>query len=91
MHTFQIGLGRQCRKPDISLCAFTSVRENGEGVLGLGKKNGILFQLKPVAGLLMKNKCLGHWSWVAQQLEERECSPLACKWASLHGVIRVGK
>lgn len=67
MHTFQTGLGRQCRKPDISLCAFTSIRENGEGVLGLGKKNGILYQLKPLAGLLMEDECLGDWSWVAQE------------------------
>lgn len=43
MHTFQIGLGRQCWKSDILLWAFTSVRENGEGVLGLGKKKEVLY------------------------------------------------
>lgn len=67
MHTFQTGLGRQYRKPDISLCAFTSIRENGEGVLGLGKKNGILYQLKPLAGLLMEDECLRDWSSVPQE------------------------
>lgn len=49
----------------------------------LGKKKGVLYQLRPLAGLLMEDEFLGHWSWVAQQPEERECSPLA----SLHEVI----
>lgn len=91
MHTFQTDSGRQFWEPDTSLCAFTSIRENGEGVLGLGKKNGILYQLKPLAGLLMKDECLRRRSWVAQQPKERKCSPLACTWASLRGVMKVGK
>lgn len=57
----------------------------------MGKKNGILYQLKPLAGLLMKDECLGCWRWMAQQLKERECSPWPCTWASLREVMRVGK
>lgn len=48
------------------------------------KKNGILYQLKPPAGLLMEDECLRHCSWVAWKPKEREHSLLlACRWASL--------
>lgn len=55
-------------------------------MLDLGKKNGTLYQMKPLAGLLMEDECLGTGlGWSSKQ--RRVC---VAPWLA-HGVIRVGK